>query len=683
MADSFEMKLPKVNPNEELEDISNNRFVPLFNVKDFEIRKEPGRDKGIDFRVEIKKNGVYTGFKFFVQLKATEKIERKADNSISISIDTSNINYLLNSGLPAYYCLYFKPDDIFLYENVNEFVKKISESHTDWQKQESHTLRLTDPLNEKVLRGIYNSAYDRGLCLRKLNQQLAESSSLVSEKMVVDAKLDVVSDSGIRKHIEAIGLKIINEARSIDVIKIHERGSQQIATTAKYNMVVGIAYYYTGELIKSLNFIKSAMKLKTALTPELLEHLQLFDITVRFALGMILKDEYESRLSTLASSDHIRYYVLIQKEKELYLRNADADVDKRYEGFFKAMEDILNAPDANENIKLLVKCELILYDGSKINMDFARGISTVKAYESVIGFSRQLRNDMLNEIFQRRSSWASKANDMRKSALNSQNVFVFYHILTNESKVNYEFDVYSDLINFGDQANFTFPNGARLEQLDNILISLEDSERYFASISHIDNLCVALSLQYEVLHYKADFVAAGKIINKLSDIIETYEYKDFKKKFDSLKSGGTTHEKFAKFYNDIASQSSQEQDEYESMVREMKGWDQLDRTRENPTIESEAIELFPIGHFQFAKKFRNDVFRILNVSAHVQKSFVSMWDEVGVIPVANIYCNPVNEEGYADVINTNDIVVWQNIYRIRKEFFERGFHRVELKFNGG
>ena len=241
--------------------------------------------------------------------------------------------------------------------------------------------------------------------------------------------------------------------------------------------------------------------------------------------------------------------------------------------------------------------------------------------------------------------------------------------------------MYTDLINFGDQATFTSPNGPRLEQLDNILIGLGHVERYFESISHIDNLCVALSLQYEVLHYKGDFVTAGKIVNKLSDIIETYEYKDFKKKFDSLKSGGTTHEKFAKFYNDITSQSNQKQKEYESMVHEMKGWDQLDRTRENPTIESEAIELFPIGHFQFAKKFRNDVFRILNVSDHVQKSFVSMWDEVGGIPVANIYCNPIKEEGYADVINTNDIVVWRNIYRIRKEFFEREFHRVDLKFN--
>lgn len=682
MADSFEMKLPKVNPNEELEDISNNQLQLLFNVKDFEIRKEPGRDKGIDFRVEIKKNGVYTGFRFLIQLKATEKIERNADDSISISIDTSNINYLLNSGTPAYYCLYFKPENVFLYENLNDFVKRLSEGHTDWAKQDSHTLRLNRQLDESALRSLYDHAYDRGLLMSKLNQRLAESSSLVSEKMVVDSKLDVISDSEIRKYVEAVGLKIINEARSVDVIKLHERGTQKIAITAKYNMVVGIAYYYTGELIKSLNFIKTAIKLKTELTPELLEHLLLFEITVRFALGMVSKVEYDSRLANLATSTHIKYYILIQKEKELYLESGDPDIDKRYEDFFKVMNSILKSPDANENIKLLVRCELVLYKGSKINMDFARKISQVKAYESVIGFNEKLRSDLLNEIFERRSSWVSMANDLRKSALSSQNVFVFYHVLTNESKVNYEFDVYMDLINFNDQANFTSPIGPRLEQLNNILVGLEQVEKYFEGISHIDNLCVALSLQYEVLHYKHDFVNAEKVMNKLADIIETYEYKDLKKKFDSLRSGGTTHEKLTRFYNNIASQAIEKQAEYERLVREMKAWDQMDRTRENSTVESDAIELFPIGHFQFARKFRSDVFRILNISDQVQQSFVAMWDEVGAIPVANVYCNPIDQEGYADVVNTNDIVVWRNIYRIRKAFFERGFQRVNLNFNG-
>ncbi|KUJ59513.1 hypothetical protein AR687_22865 [Flavobacteriaceae bacterium CRH] len=96
-----DINLPKVNPNEDLETISNNFFRPLFDVRKFEIRSETLRDKGIDFHIELKKeqssgDWVYTNFRFAVQLKATESIEANADGSFSIQIYSSNINYLLN-----------------------------------------------------------------------------------------------------------------------------------------------------------------------------------------------------------------------------------------------------------------------------------------------------------------------------------------------------------------------------------------------------------------------------------------------------------------------------------------------------------------------------------------------------------------------------------------------------------
>lgn len=100
-----DMNLPKVNTNESLETISSNFFRPLLDVNKFEIRSETVRDKGIDFHIELKKeqsNGdsVYTNFRFALKLKDTESIEANTDGSFSIQIDSSNINYLLNNGMP-------------------------------------------------------------------------------------------------------------------------------------------------------------------------------------------------------------------------------------------------------------------------------------------------------------------------------------------------------------------------------------------------------------------------------------------------------------------------------------------------------------------------------------------------------------------------------------------------------
>lgn len=67
------MKLPKTNRNEELEEMSNRAFVSLFAVTKFLIRPET-KDKGIDYRIEIKISGAYSGFQFLVQLKSSESI---------------------------------------------------------------------------------------------------------------------------------------------------------------------------------------------------------------------------------------------------------------------------------------------------------------------------------------------------------------------------------------------------------------------------------------------------------------------------------------------------------------------------------------------------------------------------------------------------------------------------------
>ena len=110
------MQLPFTNQKEELETISTNKFKPKFDASLFEFIQEVGRDKGIDFNIEIKLKGKHTNFRFHIQLKATESIKKNKDGTVSLKIYTSNINYLLNAGSPAYYVLYFKQEDIFLPE---------------------------------------------------------------------------------------------------------------------------------------------------------------------------------------------------------------------------------------------------------------------------------------------------------------------------------------------------------------------------------------------------------------------------------------------------------------------------------------------------------------------------------------------------------------------------------------
>ena len=57
------MDLPLANPNEELETISSNHFRILFAPEMFALRPESDKDKGIDFFIELKKDGKHLNFR--------------------------------------------------------------------------------------------------------------------------------------------------------------------------------------------------------------------------------------------------------------------------------------------------------------------------------------------------------------------------------------------------------------------------------------------------------------------------------------------------------------------------------------------------------------------------------------------------------------------------------------------
>lgn len=436
------------------------------------------------------------------------------------------------------------------------------------------------------------------------------------------------------------------------------------------------------EIFKALSYFKTALKLKSELSQDLLEHLQLFDSTVRFALGLIEMNEYKDKLKALGSASHIRYYIEIDAIKEEYLSGVERDIEKQYAKFVEQMNAILEAEDANENIKLLVRCEMVLYEGSKINLALVRDLNKINAFEFLIGASRKRRQDIARNFIQRKMAWAEKARGIRDEVIKAKNYFVFYHVLLNETKVDYEFEAYTDLINNGTNS-VNIRADERKENLNSLLKNLNQTIQYFQHITYVENICVALSIKYEILHYMNDMEAANTVLRELSDIIETHDLRELHRKFEALKNHGTTHEKILKFKEQQAAESLERQREQQNIVKEMEKMDNLD-TQRNIAIENpDTIELYPIHHFQFCKTDRKKVYEILNVSEEAQVVFDRMLDVDKDIPIANIYHNPILQEGNADgMVFNNSIEAWRNIFRIRKAFFDNGFLRIVLKFPG-
>lgn len=325
------MNLPKSSANEDLETLSRQKFALLLDTGRFEIRPEDMRDKGVDLQVELKAKGKQLNLRFMVQLKATACVEMNTDGSYSLSLETSNINYLLNSGMPSFYVLFIQERNLFFYQSVQAFVGMLSQKRANWQAQASHTLRFERLLDQQGVDDLYQSTLKRGLFNRKINEKLALKSATVNtgDKLLVDVDLNVTDDREIRKLIETIGLELINETQWKAIIAVHKNASPAVASTAKYNLVLGIAYYYHGEVLTALGFFKEARKCREELLPELREHLDYFEKSTRYALGLMSGETYTAQTAALEHTGSLGHFLRLERLVEQYREDVSEDQDIR------------------------------------------------------------------------------------------------------------------------------------------------------------------------------------------------------------------------------------------------------------------------------------------------------------------------------------------------------------------
>jgi hypothetical protein len=676
-----EMDLPLTNANEELETISKNLLLPLFDVKKFEIRPEDVKDKGIDLHVELKRSNKNLNFRLVIQLKATESKKFNSDGSISMQLHTSNINYLLNNSMPAFYILYAKSTNTFYYENLNEFAKSLYEKDAEWQKQKSHSLRFNKVLTQDAISSIYDYTIQKGLFNKKINEKLIlKSASLnATDKILVDKESTIWDDAEIRTNIEVIGFMLINEGKWKEIIQVHKNGSGSVASTAKYNLILGIANYYNGNLLDALSFLKSAVKLQAELPADLVNHLAYFDTSVKSALGLITDTQYQQRMGELEGADNVGLYIRLEKAKNNYYQDLSTNQNERFNQLVSEFAGIINDPGADAGIKLNARCELILIEGSKNNLDHVKRTAMINALENPSGPDPKRRAESGKQFVESNSSWFKKVLDLESECLESKNYFYYFNTVINEVKVKYEMLVVTSLVAIEQTApGLKASTNPDIKQVfDDLLDKIEKTLGYYRQIGHAENEVVALSAKYEILHYLGDLPNANAALNEAETLIDTYELTEKKRKLEHLKAEGATHQKFKSWMDGIFAEAEKNKNEVEGLVAEMMKMDENERKEKSPAKDCLHIQLIPIGLFAFPEAQKEKIYQLLNISRpETRKTFDNLFSFA--IPVANIYYSEIVQEGPLNgVLADKGIESWRNIYKIRKALYDNKFYRDE------
>lgn len=676
------IQLPRTNENENLETISEQILMTFFDVTKFELCTRDKRDKGIDITFDTKGNGSHLGFRFIIQLKATNTIKPNTDGSLSKSIDTSNINFLLHNNHPAYYILHDQSTNIFYYEKLYDFIKILQNKTGNWEESDSHTLRFSKKLTLESTDFIYNEVIEWGMNQRNLQlQTIYISNGLNSnDRISIDSNFNSVSDSEIRKYIEQFGFQLLNDGQWNKILEINTKATGNVTTTSLYNLIIGIANFYSGNKWEAISSLKRA-KHGNDLNEEHQFQLLYFDSTVRFSCGLIDLNEYKLSLEKLEQSNSIGLYIKLHRAKQNYLETISETEVGEFEIFKQQLYEIINDPKAHKSVILTAKCELILYQGYENNYNYLRGISRLYTIEEIIGINVQDRIDSAKQFIDANQQWYNFVIEVMEDAKNSNEVFNYYVAVLNEVIVSFQYWVYTTLYKVlkpipGMEINEPIDNGKSIEIK---LTNIDETLNFFRQIGHIENSIVAMATKYEILKFSKRENEADVVMLELENLVDQNDFSEYKERTKRLKNGGCVHEVFQKQLDEISSKVEATKLEHETLIQEMKEMDELESCFDKSSIsETYHIHLFPIGYFTFPKSQKNKVFEILNISdSKVKENFEWMFETV--VPIANIHNESVAEEGFAGGhLADRGIESWRNIHRVRKSFFENGFYRNDM-----
>jgi hypothetical protein len=669
--DLDKMPLPKSSRNQELEVISKRIFEPLFDVERFILKSEI-IDNGIDYRCEIKFNGKVTGFCFNFQLKSKEKDEPLKTGTYSKSFELSNIQYLVNNTHPAFYGFYIVENDSFYYEYLDEFVLNLKRNNPEWESQQNHTLNFSKKLDKQAVDEIYQITLDRGLLYRKINCSLINrlSQGNLTSNITIDFNDNVTDESEIIKNVEKFGFELINQSNWNKVIELHSKTTQSCKFSAKYNMIVGLAYYYKSDYLASLKYLKDAMRDKENLEIELQNHLIFIISSVKLLLFMITKEEYDNIISNLVPDKHISFHIEIDKALEDLKEKIFKKENFRVQEFEDCLKSIISNADASLHVKLRAKSELIIYEGNIAIQEYNRHICRINAFEESLfinyGYRKKI-NDELQYLF---SNIEHQYSILFEEIKSSNNHFSFYYLFT--SKQKYDFHKYSTfeiLKLVKDPVIVDYS-----ENFEIILNFLDSCLEFFTKIEHVENELFVKSIKYEVLHFLKRYELAESIMNELESSVELIDVKNLKNQLDFLKNGGTNHQMLQKLLDDNINNPKVK---IEQLRLELI---HIDKNEEYKNLNNEdyfQVTLFPMGDFFVPKNNLEQFFEIFEIKKNKLKEQFKCMFELGVVPVVNTYVFPIKQEGsLKGNLEYKGFDNYINMYNARKKFFENKFYRV-------
>lgn len=535
---SHNKTLPKSSRQEELETISRNQLVLQFDPSLFELRSENQRDKGIDFIGEIKQNGLYTNFRFAIQLKSTESVRKLKDGSISYPIEVSNLNYLLNLGIPSYYILYDYPTNQFYIESMGDQYRDFFEKYNSKKTPKTYKIKFKQALDSSKINMIYKDTFEFGRVQRKLGMhfQFNNNGERKLKGIVIDDIQDVYSVDQNIEFIENYGYELLNQHVFSQIIEIERRSHPRNNASAIFNMVCGIAYYHQHNLLKAVELLKLSSRDLDSLHPENQVMVAYTLIQAKYLIGIIGKSELSKELSKVVESEYAGTFLKLENLYHQCFQNNEfkaVQIKKYYDGVMKILSNNAHFADMRmvAYAKILkIESKLLLYE-------------LVENYFMTMGRKLDAYRDLLVKDWLKFDvQYHNQLKELLKYAVVNQNFLTACNLMA--QRIEWEFTkvFYFHSFSNWDKDNLSINRDVGIEDRDLLLSTLNEIDAIletYDKLQHRNNQFHCLALKFEILYFLGMKNEADVCINLMNGLIETYELNALRKDLDQLVNGYT------------------------------------------------------------------------------------------------------------------------------------------------
>jgi hypothetical protein len=412
--------LPESDENAELQRSSIKALNSLLQDQDALLfRDERTEDYGVDGTFELKIADAMTNFRAQVQLKGTSSVQARQDGSISLSVRTTNLNYLLNGTSPIY-LLFDAKKRAFWYVWAHNEHRRLEAANPAWREQETVSLKFTERLTKDALTEIVQRVVREGRMHRQIQDSLVRSTSNEPVVVSIDAASLALTDPSEAEHVLlGSGPAIVAAGfprevlRMLDIIDLRRRDAPRLQLTAGY------AEYMLGKHYGALGHLRQALVRSDQLSERERNFLSRLKDACEFHVGLIDAATYRQRTAERAQALHGIESLEARMETVYYQFLRERDHDVRATLTRKAHEitgEILKHPEATEPVKLRARLLLLYVEGAGATVAATHQLGLYRMRERMFATHTKVMRRDYRQADSRLADWGTLSNAALKDA---------------------------------------------------------------------------------------------------------------------------------------------------------------------------------------------------------------------------------------------------------------------------